>query len=373
MQKEEQEQEQKEEQEQEQEQNYLTEDQIPLINPQNLPQKFSKKPTHFYFEIPERFTNFFRKFDLAIIDFCQRFDSKFIFSISYFITCKMTINFIIFFFIFNLHSFSVLTSIEIGLSLPFIFFIFRLDGIAIEFSYLMLLYSFISQIPKRFLWRSRPWMVGDAKKVRKDLTSSFPSRAVSGAVVYGFLLNYITEYFKEDDQLKISWIFIIVVIFLVLWASFSRINFGVHYPSDCIFGAIQGLIICAAGYGIYRSDNFGCSSCSTNDCYAQKNSNHVIDWYHLKRAHWLTFFVSTIACFIITLIAISKPLEFWVKCQYVFGQLFPVLTFHFTFLCKEGFPGYGNSLSNNGHNFLWYSIVICIISIPIQFVSLNLE
>jgi hypothetical protein len=39
--------------------------------------------------------------------------------------------------------------------------------------------------------RARPWMTSRAVGLRRDRTSSFPSRAVTCGVVYGFILSHV--------------------------------------------------------------------------------------------------------------------------------------------------------------------------------------
>lgn len=68
-----------------------------------------------------------------------------------------------YYFIFK--SFSVSVAIEIIFAVPFILLALGIDGLGTEFTYLGLITAFISQIPKRFVWRYRPWMVQRANKV----------------------------------------------------------------------------------------------------------------------------------------------------------------------------------------------------------------
>jgi hypothetical protein len=61
-------------------------------------------------------------------------------------------------------------AIETGIATPFVLYVLGFDGLATELSYLMLLLALFSQIPKRFLWRYRPYMVGRALKVISNNT-----------------------------------------------------------------------------------------------------------------------------------------------------------------------------------------------------------
>ena len=78
------------------------------------------------------------------------------------------------------------TAIEFGLSIPVLLLsLQQYDREAIAALYVMLSMAFLTQIFKRFVWRDRPFAVGRAIALHSELkTSSFPSRAVVGGVVY---------------------------------------------------------------------------------------------------------------------------------------------------------------------------------------------
>ena len=75
--------------------------------------------------------------------------------------------------------------------------------------------------------------------VRTD-TSSFPSRAVCCAVVYSYAICYSFIYIFGGGIMW-SWMPLLFVVTILL-SSFARIYLGVHYPSDCIFGAIEVIL-----------------------------------------------------------------------------------------------------------------------------------
>ena len=98
--------------------------------------------------------------------------------------------------------------------------------------------SVVSQIAKRFVWRSRPWMVARAKLVMRTKTSSFPSRAVTCSVCY-VVIFYVVAWNEMFAGLTFQWWMCFILPISVLLSSFSRVQLGVHYPSDCLFGSIQ--------------------------------------------------------------------------------------------------------------------------------------
>ena len=152
-------------------------------------------------------------------------------------------------------------AIEIIFALPFVLFCLGVDGLASEMSYLALVTAIFSQLPKRFIWRYRPWMVLRSNQVSIAFilsfifffiyffwiqqlatphTSSFPSRAVCCSLVYSFAVCYGYLYFTNSNDIIWWWMPEIIFIFLFL-ASFARVFLGVHYPSDCLVGAVQVL------------------------------------------------------------------------------------------------------------------------------------
>ena len=87
---------------------------------------------------------------------------------------------------------------------------------------------------KKIVNRKRPFESLEEIKVleRTPTSRSFPSWHAYNVISQGFLLAYLL------NSLLIA---VLVVIFAVI-VSFSRIQLGVHYPSDVIFGFLIGLI-----------------------------------------------------------------------------------------------------------------------------------
>ena len=111
------------------------------------------------YRVPESFDNYWRSFDDKIISIIQFKTNILFFIISIIIT--------------------IFTTIEIGILAPLILFILELDQFACYVMWVMLSLSILSQLPKRFMYRKRPFLAGRAIRIAKDKTSSFPSRAVT--------------------------------------------------------------------------------------------------------------------------------------------------------------------------------------------------
>ena len=208
----------------------------------------------------------------------------------------------------------VLTTIEVGVVAPIFFYAVGLDSLAEDVVWIMFVTCVVSQIPKRFIWRDRPFMarravgkvpsffffffffffgcwfaslnvrltgcgsgwshtmypwtcslhLGSAKRI--DKTSSFPSRAVTAAVVYTFIGLYAYHYHLTDNH-EIAWWEPLLLVVMAAWAGWSRVLTGSHYPSDCLIGFFQGALICALGTLLYTGDVVLCDSCHTRECY----------------------------------------------------------------------------------------------------------
>jgi len=245
-------------------------------------------------------------------------------------------------------------AIEIGIAGPFVLYILGFDGLATEFTYIALILALVSQVPKRFLWRFRPYMVNRAQMIKRDTTSSFPSRAVSCATVYSFVGIWAYVYFTAppDGPIPFKWWMPVFFMGSVLISTFARINLGVHYPSDCIAGFVQGLVVCAIGTGFWKVDVLGCTSCREKECYS--NPDNQIDLRNLGRMNFMMLIAVFILCFVVPFVSVVKPIDFWAKCDRVYGILFPGVTFQLLFLCPSARAG---SLAEPPSEIQWYDIV----------------
>ena len=202
-------------------------------------------------------------------------------------------------------------------------------------------------------------MVNRGNRLRNKetaVTSSFPSRAVTCAVVYSFVVIY-AFIFKVHKTFQVEWWMPFLIIFATLLSSFARINMGVHYPSDCVAGFIQGIFVCAIGTVLWQLDSLGCSSCLDGSCYSDLNSVHSLTkQYFASRFNWLGLFLILLISSAITALSIIKPINFWAKCDRVYGMLFPGIAFQLTCLC----PSMSDSSLPRPASIPWYAYFYAI-------------
>lgn len=226
-----------------------------------------------------------------------------------------------------------MVAIEFVMVLPILLFIVGYDFLGAQFLYLAFTMALLSQIPKRFIWRYRPWMVTRAQVRSKPKTSSFSSRAVACAVMYCYMIVDGDLFFGTDYV--IHWWGYVILFAVPLVISYSRINLGVHYPSDCIAGFALGVLACVAGKGLFLVDDLICR-CPMDDvtqiCYADNSTVLPITptSFHVNYVATGLILAGQLAWFILCLV---RPLKIWVKAGTVFGFLFPPMAFRFMFLC----------------------------------------
>jgi len=287
---------------------------------------------------PKHLEKRFQSFDDPIIDVCQKLQGK----VWKYISLAMT----------------ACVTIELGIAVPFVLFFMGQDGIATEFVYLAFIAALISQIPKRFVWRFRPYMVNRANLVKKDQTSSFPSRAVTCATVYSFAIIWAYTYINtpDDGDVIFRWWMPVLIIFAILLSSFARINLGVHYPTDCVAGVLQGILICTIGTALWKTDILGCESCHKQKCYAGSPGAAITISSGFAKLNWWLAVVVFGICVGIPIISVMKPIDFWNKCDRVYGMLLPCVAFQVLFLCpsstREGYA------LNPPHFPSWYSFIL---------------
>jgi undecaprenyl-diphosphatase len=87
---------------------------------------------------------------------------------------------------------------------------------------------------KKYMNRDRPFESLEEIKIleRRPTSRSFPSWHAYNVVSQGLLLAYLLN----------SLVLAIIVLILTAIVSFSRVQLGVHYPSDVIFGFLVGLL-----------------------------------------------------------------------------------------------------------------------------------
>lgn len=227
---------------------------------------------------------------------------------------------------------TVFATIEASLFLPPCLFALGYDAAGGLLTSVLLVLAIVSQIPKRFLFRARPWMVGRAVPVRRNKTSSFPSRAVVCAVVFSWLIARSLELeglLSQSSSAVRLWIGILMVSICVAAA---RVNVGAHYPSDTVLGFVLGCLIVNVGARLESTwQGLGCS-------VAVKYANEVDDSFLAYGRQWSfrNLSVVTIISYVMTLVSIQG---FWVKCSYVYGLLMASTAFRASFLCVKQTDG----------------------------------
>ncbi|KAJ3430431.1 hypothetical protein M0812_23438 [Anaeramoeba flamelloides] len=231
-----------------------------------------KKPKNYFYEIPSSFELWWYKFDTYWISAFQKYDNNF----TYYFSLAVTFS----------------TTIEIAILLPVLCYLNGYDTLANELAWIGFFFMLVSSLPKRFIWRYRPYMRGRAKQKRNDYTSSFPSRAVTGALVCPLLINFLVDHLQGSPKLRFHWYILLIVIILIALTSYARIYFGVHYPSDCVFGIVQGLVICLVSFPLYGKNLCGCTTCLNSECYSTKTNKIInLSFNNLSQADWGIFVI----------------------------------------------------------------------------------
>lgn len=227
---------------------------------------------------------------------------------------------------------TVFTAIETSLFVPPFLFALGYDAAGGLSASVLLTLGIVSQMPKKFIFRARPWMVGRALAIRRDKTSSFPSRAVVCAVVFSWLLGRSLELEGAFSRPLPSVYLWLVIILVASFAAAARVNVGAHYPSDTVLGFLLGCLIIAVGTRVETA--WHQVGCSAQMMYANELTNDVVS----LRAKWSfhNFTTVTAAAVAMTLISIQG---FWVKCSYVYGLLMASVAFRASFLCVSGSDG----------------------------------
>lgn len=228
-------------------------------------------------------------------------------------------------------SLTFFTSIEISLVAPPALYALGYDAAAGLCGSVLLVLGIISQVPKKFIFRPRPWMVGRALPIRRDKTSSFPSRAVVCAVVFSWLFG--RSLVEEEVMPSLSpftlWP---VIIFVAVLAAFARVNVGAHYPSDTLSGFVLGCLVVKMGMQV--ESMWRARGCGASEAYPVDPTLVLSSKDDLLRAGWgpsRSLFLVTSIAYAMTLVSIQG---FWVKCSYVYGLLLSSCAFRSAFVCS---------------------------------------
>lgn len=226
-------------------------------------------------------------------------------------------------------SLTFFTSIEAFLTAPATLFALGYDAAAALSGSVLMVLGIVSQIPKKFIFRPRPWMVSRALAVRRDKTSSFPSRAVVCAVVFSWLIGWSLALEGIVPSPLSSVKLWLGIIFVSALTAFARINVGAHYASDTLFGFVLGVLVIKLGSRV--EELWRAAGCSVEDAYPNVPSAVMSDLSQIARVVSYSRLLAAIAiAYAMTLVSVQG---FWVKCSYVYGLLFSAATFRSVFLC----------------------------------------
>lgn len=280
---------------------------------QSTPRSAIPPQTRFQLPFPSIFEQLFAPFDDAIVALCQRRTSGIVLLFS--------------------TTFTFFTSIEVSLIAPPTLYALGYDRAAGLCASVLLVLGIVSQVPKKFVFRPRPWMVHRAIPIRQDKTSSFPSRAVVCAVVFSWLIAAslaLEEVISAPLPAYLLWP---VIICIAVLTAFARINVGAHYPSDTMLGFLLGCVVVKIGN---KLEHFWRSVCDPGASYYSEPFQYAVSRtpsvfsivMNLVTAR--PFLLVTIVSYAMTLVSIQG---FWVKCSYVYGLIMSSMAFRATFLC----------------------------------------
>lgn len=267
-------------------------------------------PTRFQLPFPTVLERAFAPLDDRVISFCQSRTDGFI----HFFSMALT------FF----------TAIEVSLVAPPTLYALGYDAAAGLCSSVLLVLGVVSQVPKKFIYRPRPWMVGRALPIRQDMTSSFPSRAVVCSVVFSWLFAWSLQLEGLLTTPLPAFVLWLCVLCIGALAAFARINVGAHYPSDTALGFVLGCLVVNLGT---RLEAWWRTTCPLQSLPATSEQVVLSGWWQVIR--WTSYeklIIFTLASYAMTLLSITG---FWVKCSYVYGLLLSSAAFRATYVCAQ--------------------------------------
>lgn len=269
--------------------------------------------TRFQLSFPSSFEHLFSSFDDTVIAFCQ----------------KRTTGAVLLFST----TFTFFTSIEVSLITPPTLYALGYDRAAGLCASVLLVLGVVSQVPKKFIFRPRPWMVNRAVPIRKDKTSSFPSRAVVCAVVFSWLIAACAALEGLISTPIRSFLLWPMIVCIAALTAFARINVGAHYPSDTLLGFLLGCLVVKIGNiveSLWRSNCDPDSSYLVDSVVSSVTSTPSTSAYLFQLITSRPFLVVTAVSYLMTLVSIQG---FWVKCSYVYGLIMSSTAFRATYLC----------------------------------------
>ena len=70
---------------------------------------------------------------------------------------------------------------------------------------------------------------------------------------------------------------------------------------------------------MWQANLLGCSTCHDNLCYSTVGSDEELTASNLKYMSWIPFMIVIILSFILTILAVVRPINFWRKCDRSLG------------------------------------------------------
>uniref|UniRef100_A0A7S3GF50 Phosphatidic acid phosphatase type 2/haloperoxidase domain-containing protein n=1 Tax=Palpitomonas bilix TaxID=652834 RepID=A0A7S3GF50_9EUKA len=237
---------------------------------------------------------------------------------------------------------TLLYSIEIIALLPIVLLLLNLRGTdeAALFSLSAAVFGTITlQLIKRLVFRKRPWMQNRAFARSTDKTSSFPSRAVFGSVLLAYIVAvFIDEFLAEGVRGTLFWACVVpLVINAVATSSLSRMRLGAHFLSDCIIGALIGIVLLFPIEAVAFGVQVGCGNCEIGTCYLNSSTSTLPSSDQLWKVVAPELIGGGIAIFL-SFLLLAPPIAFWDKAPLLFATITPSLTFKVSSLCKNGIP-----------------------------------
>ncbi|KAK4532433.1 hypothetical protein CCYA_CCYA12G3290 [Cyanidiococcus yangmingshanensis] len=217
------------------------------------------------------------------------------------------------------------TTVEAGVLLTYVFYGAGYYQAACVWNMHVFVLSLISQLPKRFVWRSRPYMQQRAVALRQDRTSSFPSRGVTCALVYPVALGraFLGRYLSSKLATRSPWFFTLYSLAFAFAAAtaWARVHLGVHFPSDAFAGFLQGtLVLMLVQPRIYQY------------CLGARSF-----WVSLgvARCQLDGLRLACMSAFGVGMLAIAElpKLQLWGKASYIFGALWGMIALRMSGLC----------------------------------------
>ena len=247
-----------------------------------------------------------------------------------------------------------LTTIELGVFGAVFLFLSGYDEIGTLHLLVTSFAALSSQVFKRFVWRARPWMQNRSIVVKRDKTSSFPSRAVLCAAIYAYSFCHL--FWQEPHTLPL-WFWPPFVLLFSLGAAISRIFVGAHFASDCLAGFLLGLAGCLFGTLVNDVIQDVCGSCYFHECYAQLDQS--LAFTDFPQLNMLAMGLVSAISIVCVGLAMSSPLHFWTKCAHIFGNLFPCFAFRLVLLCPS--HAGGRALKKVDGNGSAGFVVVCLL------------